>query len=226
MCTEYLPYIETESSVGGKYRVQSKKRQRSENWLEEDKNLLKELVRERVSAIENKNTDTNSNTIKVAAWNNLRDSFNCVCKGAQRTVAQLKAQWGLIKINAKRKKAEESNGTHETGGGPPPIICWLPGEIPSDSNDYDSDRINQIKVEELSEPPLPVVSEHQQAKKTNKYKRKVCRKTPAEQIAAVEIECRRQLHSIQMENERQRSKNLKLKEILIKKRIKFLYRNN
>lgn len=41
-----------------------KKKARSENWLEEDKHLLLELVQERVRIIENKNTDTNTNNQK------------------------------------------------------------------------------------------------------------------------------------------------------------------
>ncbi|CAH2052727.1 unnamed protein product, partial [Iphiclides podalirius] len=53
-----------------------KKRQRSENWLEEDKITLKDLVRERGHAIENKNTDTSTNATKVAAWNDLKESHS------------------------------------------------------------------------------------------------------------------------------------------------------
>ncbi|CAG4943820.1 unnamed protein product [Parnassius apollo] len=46
--------------------ITCKKWQRSENWLEEDKHLLMDLVRERVSVIENKNTDTNTNSKKAS----------------------------------------------------------------------------------------------------------------------------------------------------------------
>ncbi|CAG4975290.1 unnamed protein product [Parnassius apollo] len=82
--------------------VTYKKRQRSENWPEEDKHLLMYLVRERVSVIENKNTDTNTNSKKLAAWADLLCSFNN------------------------------------------DICSWLPNEFVINTNEFDSDEINQI----------------------------------------------------------------------------------
>ncbi|XP_046968052.1 uncharacterized protein LOC124541219 isoform X2 [Vanessa cardui] len=127
------------------------KRQRSENWVEEDKIILIDLVKERVREIENKNTDTNSNAKKVVAWNDLKESFNCMCQGAPRTVNQLKAQWGLMKIKEKKRKAEQRKELFKTGGGPPPVKevptedigSWLPNEFVVDSNEFDSDNVNQ-----------------------------------------------------------------------------------
>ncbi|XP_028169813.1 uncharacterized protein LOC114359571 [Ostrinia furnacalis] len=95
------------------------KRQRSENWLEEDKYLLKELVKERVNAIENKNTDTNTNKRKVAAWADLQTTFNSMCAGMNRSITQLKSQWSLIKISAKKDKTIARQAQIKTGGGPP-----------------------------------------------------------------------------------------------------------
>ncbi|KAL0850109.1 hypothetical protein ABMA28_011992 [Loxostege sticticalis] len=124
------------------------KRQRSENWLEEDKYLLKELVKERVNAIENKNTDTNTNKRKVAAWADLQTTFNSMCAGMNRSITQLKSQWSLIKISAKKDKTIARQAQIKTGGGPPlsvpddradDIASWLPNEFVVDVNRFDSD---------------------------------------------------------------------------------------
>ncbi|XP_046976394.1 uncharacterized protein LOC124542496 [Vanessa cardui] len=78
-------------------------------------------------------------------------SFNCMCQGAPRTVNQLKAQWGLMKIKEKKRKAEQRKELFKTGGGPPPVKevptedigSWLPNEFVVDSNEFDSDNVNQ-----------------------------------------------------------------------------------
>ncbi|CAK1604081.1 unnamed protein product [Parnassius mnemosyne] len=131
----------------------SKKRQRSENWREEDKYLLMDLVRERVSVIENKNTDTNTNSKKLAKWADLLCSFNSMCKGGTRILPQLKAQWCMIKMAKKKIKSVERKNLLQTSGGPPPktnpenaddICSLLPNEFVIDTNEFDSDEINQI----------------------------------------------------------------------------------
>ncbi|CAG5043982.1 unnamed protein product [Parnassius apollo] len=133
--------------------VTCKKRQRSENWLEEDKHLLMDLVRERVSVIENKNTDTNTSSKKLAAWADLLCSFNSMCKGGTRTLPQIKSQWSIIKMTKKKIKSVERKNLRQTGGGPHPttnpenaddICSWLPNEFVIDTNEFDSDEINQI----------------------------------------------------------------------------------
>ncbi|CAG5038832.1 unnamed protein product [Parnassius apollo] len=126
-----------------------KKRQRSENWLEEDKHLLMDLVRERVSVIENQNTDTNTNSKKLAAWADLLCSM---CKGGTRTLPQIKSQWSIIKMTKKKIKSIERKNLRQTRGGPHPstnpenadICSWLPNEFVIDTNEFDSDEINQI----------------------------------------------------------------------------------
>ncbi|XP_072935408.1 uncharacterized protein [Epargyreus clarus] len=126
------------------------KRQRSENWLEEDKIILKELVKEKVTIIENKNTDSNTNAQKVAAWHDLRESFNNMAR-TPRTMQQIKAQWGMIKMSAKKAKFVERQQLLKTGGGPPTvpeaktcedISVWLPHEFTVDTNEFDSDYQN------------------------------------------------------------------------------------
>ncbi|CAG5052112.1 unnamed protein product [Parnassius apollo] len=133
--------------------ITCKKRQRSENWLEEDKHLLMDLVRERVSVIENKNTDTNTNSKKLAAWADLLCSFNSMCKGGTRTLSQIKSQWSIIKMTKKKIKSIERKNLRQTGGDSHPsrnpenaddICSWFPNEFVIDTNEFDSDEINQI----------------------------------------------------------------------------------
>ncbi|CAG5038633.1 unnamed protein product [Parnassius apollo] len=82
--------------------------------------LLIDLVRERVSVIENKNTDTNTNSKKLAAWADLLCSFNSMCKGGTRTLPQIKSQWSIIKMTKKKIKSVERKNLRQTGGGPHP----------------------------------------------------------------------------------------------------------
>ncbi|XP_045781693.1 uncharacterized protein LOC123878524 isoform X1 [Maniola jurtina] len=251
-----------------------------------------ELVRERVAVIENKNTDTNTNSKKQAAWADLLNSFNSMCKGSKRILPQLKSQWGIIKMHEKRLKSLERKQIIATGGGPPPqldplksedISAWLPNEFVIDTNEFDSDQINQVKVGGLSPdeiilevhqedgiteevlphttPPtnhemskinqenenkiLPITNENDQRKKegnenkvesalTNRLIRKKKNKkkenenktsAAANAIASVEIDCRRELHRAQMDNEKRIARNLDLEEILIKKKIEYYEKN-
>ncbi|XP_045769904.1 uncharacterized protein LOC123870592 isoform X1 [Maniola jurtina] len=261
-------------------RKVAKKRERSENWLSEDKNLLMKLVRERVAVIENKNTDTNTNSKKQAAWADLLNSFNSMCKGSKRFLPQLKSQWGIIKMHEKQLKSLERKQIIATGGGPPPqqdplkiedTSTWLSDEFVIDTNEFDSDQINQVKVGRLSPdehqevhqedgitqevPPtnhemskinqenedkvLPITNETDQRKKekenkvvsslTNRLRKKKTGKneneyktsTAANAIARVEIDCRRELHSAQMANEKRIARNLDLKEMLLQKKIEY-----
>ncbi|XP_075149278.1 myb/SANT-like DNA-binding domain-containing protein 3 [Haematobia irritans] len=124
------------------------KRPRSENWSEDDKELLKELVKMRVNAIENKNTDTNTNQAKKKAWLELEKDFNNMTSCGHRTVPQLKSQWTTIKIQAKKEMSEYRSQIRKTGGGQAPlgaplqgndIAIWLPNEFVVDENEFDSD---------------------------------------------------------------------------------------
>ncbi|XP_037294573.1 uncharacterized protein LOC119189358 [Manduca sexta] len=167
-----------------------------------------------------------------------------MCKGSPRSVVQLKAQWGLLKMKAKKMKSEEKKELTKTGGGPPPVIpgvssedisSWLPNEFVTDNNEFDSDSINQMRIrppeekikevtvvpppnaaspEKIKEmtvaapsKPSPGASGSKPKKNTILKKKvlKVCR-TQAEQIADLEMQCRKELHSIQMENENQKIK--------------------
>lgn len=64
-----------------------------------------------------------------------------------RTLQQIKAQWGIIKMFEKRKKFKEGKEISQTGSVPPPtsespseedIAVWLPHELSTDSNELSS----------------------------------------------------------------------------------------
>ncbi|XP_059052990.1 uncharacterized protein LOC131850847 [Achroia grisella] len=145
--------------------MDKQKRARSENWLEDDKNLLLELIRERVAVLENKNTDTNTNNCKKKGWLEVMDSFNAMCKGSRRTLQQIKSQWGVIKICKKKNLADQRRSLNKTGGGPPTvtvpvdstdILAWLPQEFYVDTNLYDSDAKTGIPDDHINEIDVPV----------------------------------------------------------------------
>lgn len=80
------------------------------------------------------------------------NSFNNVCTGISRSIPQLKSQWGVIKMVAKKELWNERSAILKTGGGPPPeikpvssadISAWLPGEFTVDYNEFDSD-LNEV----------------------------------------------------------------------------------
>ncbi|CAG5002038.1 unnamed protein product [Parnassius apollo] len=121
--------------------------------------LLMDLVRERVLVIESKNTDTNTNSNKLAAWADLLCSFNSMCKGGTRTLPQIKSQWSIIKITKTKIKSVELKNLRQTGGGPPPttnpeyaddICSWLSNEFVNKINQIGEPSQNEIKVDDIN----------------------------------------------------------------------------
>ncbi|XP_045505310.1 uncharacterized protein LOC123701795 [Colias croceus] len=128
---------------------EQKKRKRSANWDSLEKNLLRSCVAEFVDVIENKNTDTNTNKAKNAAWKKITERFNEL-NNKPRTIIEIKQQWRIAKSDAKQKFSIYKNARSETGGGPkPPIsdpvtsqmIDMIPKEFEVDFNHFDSDGI-------------------------------------------------------------------------------------
>ena len=77
-------------------------------------------------------------------------SFNTLCTGGERTVKQLKTQWGAMKIEAKKEVSSHRKQIFKTGGGPQPkelsasvadLLSWLPKEFEVDTNPFDSDYV-------------------------------------------------------------------------------------
>lgn len=74
----------------------------------------------------------------------------------KRNVAQLKCQWTIIKMNAKRENSARKNGLAKTGGGPADvqkeisgddIRVWLPEEFEVDWNEFDSEKPVDVDIE-------------------------------------------------------------------------------
>uniref|UniRef100_A0A2H1W293 Regulatory protein zeste n=1 Tax=Spodoptera frugiperda TaxID=7108 RepID=A0A2H1W293_SPOFR len=246
-----------------------KKRQRSENWFKQDKLLLTELVKVRVSDIENKNTDTNTNTKKHAAWVDLQSSFNSMCAGGKRTISQLKSQWGIIKMNTKRMRIEEkklamagsSDPVQESPNKLDDIGTLLPFDFMLERNKaHDHDENQQVKAKEverssstdsiklvineddiiIEDVPCSKQTEDTKEEVINKnhqndnqdmssscYRKKqkaAGNKTPTicgASITELEIKCRKELHAIQMDNEKRKSRNLDLEEELLRRKIEY-----
>lgn len=80
-------------------------------------------------------------------------SFNNLCKGSPRSLPQLKSQWTITKIQAKKDVSSHRREVNKTGGGPQPaeivlsendITVWLPNEFIVDTNEFDSDLVPEV----------------------------------------------------------------------------------
>ncbi|XP_046806062.1 uncharacterized protein LOC124419700 [Lucilia cuprina] len=245
------------------------KRKRGDNWIPEDKILLKDLIKERVDQIEDKNTDTNTNQRKKKVWMELQENFNNLCQGCPRSLLQLKSQWTTMKIQAKKEMSDYRREILKTGGGPKPVestllanelSVWLPNEFVVDTNEFDCDAIiteintnvlnevsqsnsaNSEKVDLSSVPEDNVTvnnngtmsgqednaavnivssaeikneftSVKKKKPKTNMHDEKI------KSIADIETQCRKELHILQVENEKKRGLNLDLENELLRTKI-------
>ncbi|CAK1588985.1 unnamed protein product [Parnassius mnemosyne] len=131
------------------------KRKRSANWDALEKSLLKSCMKEFVSIIENKNTDTNTNKSKTIAWQKVMKSFSEL-NSRVRELAEVKQQWRTMKLDAKKNMSQVKTSIKCTGGGPKPlspdpetidILSMIPQEFETDSNVFDSDSITNPVVQ-------------------------------------------------------------------------------
>ncbi|XP_077303034.1 uncharacterized protein LOC143923298 [Arctopsyche grandis] len=79
------------------------KRERAENWTEEERALLRSLVTDRIVVIENKCTDTTTNMQKLEAWKDIWEKF-VLLNPRPRTVQKLREQWKRMKLHTKNLK--------------------------------------------------------------------------------------------------------------------------
>ena len=123
---------------------------RSINWTTDEKELLFELVAEKVDILENKQNDANASRKKTAAWKEVYKKF--IARFPDRSLARLKEQWKRLKGVAKTEYSVFTRGQRGTGGGPPPlppselsskIKDLLPREFTQLSNRYDDDADSQ-----------------------------------------------------------------------------------
>ncbi|CAH0731027.1 unnamed protein product, partial [Brenthis ino] len=108
------------------------KRIRSINWDEEEKRLLRSVLRDYTKIIENKSLNTNTNKIKTKAWEEVHKKFNELnCR--QRELGQLKVQWKSMNVNARKHTVHIKLK----------LIKWAVGAA-EDHNPYDSDGLVPI----------------------------------------------------------------------------------
>lgn len=115
------------------------------------KDVLSQLVFEKVEIIENSKIDTNTNKKKKEAWNSVHTLFNSSGQ-TERSLEQIQSQWRKIKSVAKTKNSSFLRQQRQTGGGPPPeplsdfeeqLISRIPKQFEHDSNVFDSNAISQ-----------------------------------------------------------------------------------
>lgn len=79
----------------------SAKRKHRPNWDSLEKTLLRTCIKDFVSIVENKNTDTNTNKSKNIAWQKITLRFNEL-NSRHRTIVEIKQQWRTTKLDAKK----------------------------------------------------------------------------------------------------------------------------
>ncbi|XP_047989946.1 uncharacterized protein LOC125231180 isoform X2 [Leguminivora glycinivorella] len=133
----------------------SQKRFRSINWDEEEK-LFRSVLKEYAQIIENKSVDTNTNKLKINAWEQVHIKFNEL-NSRSRDLNQLKIQWKTMKINARKTCSTFKKEVNKTGGGARPATpneaiieikdLLNPAELLIDHNIYDSDGVTVGELE-------------------------------------------------------------------------------
>ncbi|XP_029040949.1 uncharacterized protein LOC114875149 [Osmia bicornis bicornis] len=77
-----------------------KKRERTQNWVPEEKNALFSLIKSHVNAIENKKIDAAASAMKTLAW----QQIYCAFRGrfsTDRDITRMREQWRRMKAQAR-----------------------------------------------------------------------------------------------------------------------------
>lgn len=77
-----------------------KKRERTQNWIPEEKNALFSLIKIYVNAIENKKIDAAASAMKSQAWNQIYSAFRGRFSAA-RDITRIREQWRRMKAQAR-----------------------------------------------------------------------------------------------------------------------------
>lgn len=77
-----------------------KKRERTQNWLPEEKNALFSLIKEHVNAIENKKIDAAASAMKTFAWQQIYSAFRGRFS-TDRDITRIREQWRRMKGQAR-----------------------------------------------------------------------------------------------------------------------------
>lgn len=77
-----------------------KKRERTQNWIPEEKSALFALIKLHVNAIENKKIDQAASMMKALAWQQIYSSFRGRFS-ADRDIVRIREQWRRMKSQAR-----------------------------------------------------------------------------------------------------------------------------
>lgn len=77
-----------------------KKRERTQNWIPEEKNALFSLIKGHVNAIENKKIDAAASAMKMLAWQQIHRAF-CGIFSTDRDITRMREQWRRMKSQAR-----------------------------------------------------------------------------------------------------------------------------
>ncbi|KAF3420762.1 hypothetical protein E2986_02978 [Frieseomelitta varia] len=124
-----------------------KKRERTQNWLPEEKNALFSLIKEHVNAIENKKIDAAASAMKTFAWQQIYTDFRGRFS-TDRDITRIREQWRRMKGQARMEMytfAEKTLGPEEAAKCRPSnlsIEVWKLMEK-ARKNDGDDDRSDE-----------------------------------------------------------------------------------
>lgn len=77
-----------------------KKRERTQNWVPEEKNALFALIKEHANAIENKKIDAAASAMKNLAWQQVYHAFRGRFS-TDRDITRMREQWRRMKAQAR-----------------------------------------------------------------------------------------------------------------------------
>ncbi|CAK9824356.1 ATPase inhibitor mai-2, mitochondrial, partial [Anthophora retusa] len=77
-----------------------KKRERTQNWIPEEKNVLFSLIKAHVNAIENKKIDAAASAMKTLAWQQIYCAFRARFS-TDRDITRMREQWRRMKAQAR-----------------------------------------------------------------------------------------------------------------------------
>ena len=134
-------------------KVQDKQKQkkRAENWTAEEKAHFVEVMKNKISAIENKCVGPGVDLSRKAAWNRVLMTHKL--RFPHRTISQLRTQWKNRKFSARKLYNDIKKAAVQTGGGSP-----LREEDEADE-DVDLQMINMLPNAEFEPILNPVGSD-------------------------------------------------------------------
>ncbi|CAH1976656.1 unnamed protein product [Acanthoscelides obtectus] len=132
------------------------KRSRAVNFSPREQNLLFSIALKYKDILENKRTNSATNTAKHEAWGKVSAEFNATSADFNhRSVEQLKRLYENKRMLARKKKADARRDVLKTGGGPPPknnedelvLATMDPVTYEGLASPFDSDNVASINID-------------------------------------------------------------------------------